>query len=260
MTRQFTFDPGQRWRTAEGPTDNLDLITYEYTGTGRLKSYHQEPTPEAPEVQAAYSYDSVGQRTRSVVTIGEGESQVLTSTDFTYAGLALQRLEATQTGGLHPGTWSLTYLYDEYGKPYAGVYRSPQTSTTPTVFTLITSDRGDVLALLDAEGSPFAAYRYDAWGNPLGEGTHAPGLWAQETSLVSGTLAAEIAGRQVLRYAGYCFDSESGPLLPLRPALRPSHQAVPLEGSLSQRRGAERVWVLSGEPGGAHRSQRSCDR
>ncbi len=135
---------------------------------------------------------------------------MLTSTDFTYAGLALQRLEGTQTGGLHPGTWSLTYLYDEYGKPYAGVYRSPQTSTTPTVFTLITSDRGDVLALLDAEGSPFAAYRYDAWGNPLGEGTHAPGLWAQETSLVSGTLAAEIAGRQVLRYAGYCFDSESG--------------------------------------------------
>ena len=35
---------------------------------------------------------------------------------------------------------------------------------------MITTDRGDVVELLDANGDPFAAYRYDAWGNPLGAG------------------------------------------------------------------------------------------
>jgi RHS repeat-associated protein len=78
------------------------------------------------------------------------------------------------------------------------------------VFALLTTDRGDVVSLLDAEGTPFAAYRYDAWGNPLGEGNLGTGIWTQETTLVSVDLAAQISERQVLRYAGYCYDSESG--------------------------------------------------
>jgi len=62
----------------------------------------------------------------------------------------------------------------------------------------------------DTAGNPFAAYRYDAWGSPQGEGTYATGIWTQSTSLVSSTLAGQIASRQVLRYAGYPYDGESG--------------------------------------------------
>ncbi len=51
------------------------------------------------------------------------------------------------------------YVYDEAGKPYAGVYRD-DAIPTPEVFTLVTSDRGDVLSLLDRNGVPFAAHRY----------------------------------------------------------------------------------------------------
>jgi RHS repeat-associated protein len=72
-----------------------------------------------------------------------------------------------------------------------------------------------VVALLDQNGNPFAAYRYDAWGNPLGEGNVGAGIWAQatvlgETTVISAELATEIAQLQVLRYASYCYDSESG--------------------------------------------------
>jgi RHS repeat-associated protein len=67
-----------------------------------------------------------------------------------------------------------------------------------------------VVELLDANGNPFAAYRYDAWGNPLGEGNVGAGLWSQGTTGITAELATTIAERQVLRYAGYCFDSESG--------------------------------------------------
>jgi RHS repeat-associated protein len=158
-------------------------------------------------VHGTYSYDSVGQRKRSVVT----KAGVQTTTDFTYTGLTLHKLEATQAGGTAPENWTITYLYDEYGKPYAGVYRDGAASV-PVVFGLVTTDRGDVVELLDADGSPFAAYRYDAWGNPLGAGTDgAVGMWWQTTALISDpNLAKAISERQVLRYAGYCYDQESG--------------------------------------------------
>jgi hypothetical protein len=89
--RQFTFDSGKRWRTSEGPTDNPNLITYAYTGTGRFAGYTRLATPDSPRVTAQYTYDSVGQRTKSLVTVGEGESPEVTATDFSYVGLALQQ-------------------------------------------------------------------------------------------------------------------------------------------------------------------------
>ncbi len=67
-----------------------------------------------------------------------------------------------------------------------------------------------MLELLDADGDPFAAYRYDEWGNPTGAGSHATGIWTASTSLISTQLAGEIASRQILRYASYAWDAESG--------------------------------------------------
>jgi len=107
-------------------------------------------------------------------------------------------------------SWRIDYLYDEDGAPYGGVYRSPHNSSSPTFFSMITTDRGDVVELLDRDGDAFAAYRYDEWGNPLGSGSHAPGIWTQATNLIDATTAGEIADRQILRYAGYAYDAESG--------------------------------------------------
>ena len=140
----------------------------------------------------------------------------VTTTDFTYTGLTLRKLSGAKTQGETSESWSITYLYDEYGKPYAGVYRDttgvPANWPAPVVFGLVITDRGDVVSLLDANGDPFAAYRYDAWGSPLGPGTDgATGMWWQATaSITDANLAKTISERQVLRYAGYCFDSESG--------------------------------------------------
>lgn len=67
----------------------------------------------------------------------------------------------------------------------------------------VTSDRGDVVELLDTNGNAFAAYRYDAWGNPTS-------TTSQATSLITAALASNISTRQLLRYASYCYDAESG--------------------------------------------------
>jgi RHS repeat-associated protein len=214
----FLFDSGKRWRTVEAPTNSEtdpDRTTFAYTGTGRLAKYVKYADGEE-SVQGEYTYDAVGQRARSEVTIGAAGSPK-TTTDFTYTGLTLHKLEAEQKqAGTTLAKWTITYLYDEYGKPYASVYRDttgePANWPAPVVFGLVTTDRGDVVELLDASGEPFAAYRYDAWGNPLGAGTDgAAGMWWQTTALITDVnLAEAIAQRQVLRYAGYCYDSESG--------------------------------------------------
>jgi RHS repeat-associated protein len=112
------------------------------------------------------------------------------------------RLLSLSTQRSDTATWSVTYLYDGSGDPYAGLYRGSDAGSA-TLFATVTNDRGDVLELLDAAGSPFAAYRYDAFGAPLSSATTA-------TALVSAALAASIAARQPLRYAGYAFDAESG--------------------------------------------------
>ncbi len=79
---------------------------------------------------------------------------------------------------------------------------------------MVTTDRGDVAELLDAYGQPFAAYRYDAWGNPQASGGSGTGIWWQQTThdqqtVIDASVAEKIAKRQVLRYASYCYDSES---------------------------------------------------
>jgi RHS repeat-associated protein len=150
---------------------------------------------------ATYTYDGAGQRTKSVVTVGS----TTTTTSWAYEGLGLMYLSAVQGST----TWRIDYLCDEESVPFGGVYRSPASSTSPTYFTLVTSDRGDTVELCDADGAAFAAYRYDAWGLPQGEGNFTTGVWTQSTSLVNSTLAGQIATRQVLRYAGYVWDAES---------------------------------------------------
>ena len=74
------------------------------------------------------------------------------------------------------------------------------------------NERDDVWVceLLDANGNAFAAYHYDAWGLPQGSGTYATGIWTASTSLINSTLAGQIASEQVLRYASYVYDPESG--------------------------------------------------
>jgi len=209
--RYYFFNPDDKWRTVQAPTDNqsdLNREQFAYTGTGRLQTYTKY-TSGSISLQGAYTYDAQGQRTKSVVGPPVG---LITTTEYAYSGLLLQSLSASQVG-TGATTWKITYLYDEYGRPYGGVYRSPATSASPVFFGMVLTDRGDVVELLDAAGNPFAAYRYDAWGNPQGLGTDndGSGLWYQTTTLItSSTLAKAIAQRQPLRYASYCYDSESG--------------------------------------------------
>jgi len=120
------------------------------------------------------------------------------TTDFTYDGITLLALSAQQGT---TATWTVTYLYDEDTRPYAGVYTAAGVST-PVTFLIATNDRGDVVALTNTEGAWFCRYTYDPYGRVLAQTTQAAGA-------VTATLASQIATRQVLRYASYAYEAHS---------------------------------------------------
>ena len=55
--------------------------------------------------------------------------------------------------------------------------------------------QGDVVALIDANGTQMVEYGYDAWGNPISK---------------TGSLAATIGTLNPFRYRGYVYDEETG--------------------------------------------------
>ncbi len=197
-TTVYGWDTTNAWRTSQGPSATPNQIQYAYNAQGRMKSY----TNSATGVSASYTYDAAGQRTQSVVTVGG----VTTTTTWVYDGLTLLSQQVVQGSN----SWRIDYLYNEDGTPIGGAYRSPANSTSPTFFAMITNSHGDVCELLDSGGNAFAAYHYDAWGLPQGTGSYATGIWTASTSLITSTLAGQIASEQVLRYASYVYDSESG--------------------------------------------------
>ena len=174
---------GRRIRQASGSV----ITTYIWDAASRLTGWQRGTS------NATYSYDAAGQRTRAVVT----RAGATTTTDYVYDGIVLRSLVATQGAS----NWRLAYLYDEEGRPYAGVYTSG--TAGPVTFLIATSDRGDVVALTNMAGLRFAHYTYDPYGNVLSATSNTVG------GSINAAVAAAIAERQPLRYAGYVYDAHS---------------------------------------------------
>ncbi len=202
LLESYVYDPAQGARRSQTRSGEA-AVTYTYTGQQGLATYSKPAGAQggAAAIGADYTYDATGQRLHSSVSKTLAGVTSSTETTWTYSGTTLLSFDTTQSGGT-ASAWKITYLYDDESRPYAGVYRS--NGASPVVFGIVTTDRGDVVALTDAHGDPFASYRYDPWGRPLG----AP--ITQGTGSVSSALAAEIAWRQVLRYVGYVYDAETG--------------------------------------------------
>ncbi len=187
--RTYGYDPATGACVSEKPSGGATTTVYTWSG-GPLAGYSDSSRGST----ATYTYDANGQRTRSVVSTAGGT----TSTDYVYQGLTLLSLSATSSGN---ASYTMDYLYDGSGRPYAGFYRD-ETTAAAVAFDIVTTDRGDVAELAAANGTAFALYRYDPWGNSLSTSISAGSMVA--------TLATVISARQPLRYAGYAYDSESG--------------------------------------------------
>ena len=161
-----------------------DEATYECTRCGYIYTEESIPIPTLPDPP--------------VVQYGEGEEpaeasaasqQALVPTvteehSYIYAGGML--LRETITSG--NSTETLDFRYDNLGYPYALIYNNGSTTAT---YYYITNLQGDVMYLVDSNGSQAAAYTYDPYGKIL-------------------SATGAMAEINPLRYRGYYYDSETG--------------------------------------------------
>ena len=157
---------------------------------------------------AAISYDAIGNPLSDgtwTYTWAKGRqlqsmSKSGKTVSFTYNedGLRVQKV-ATSTGTtkytLHgknivhmtSSSNTLHFFYDAQNKPAVVLFNG-------TAYAYLYNLQGDVIALVDANGSKVVEYKYDAWGRPLSK---------------AGTLATTLGTLQPFRYRGYAYDEET---------------------------------------------------
>ena len=82
---------------------------------------------------------------------------------------------------------TLHFFYDAQNKPTVVLFNG-------TAYAYLYNLQGDVIALVDANGSKVVEYKYDAWGKPTSK---------------SGSLANTLGTLNPFRYRGYIFDEET---------------------------------------------------
>lgn len=121
---------------------------------------------------AQFSYDHNGLRVKKVVNG--------TTTNYILNGKNVVHL--TQ------GSYDLHFFYDAQDKPAMVRFNNVD-------YFYVYNLQGDVVAIVDTNGSSMVTYSYDAWGNPISK---------------TGTLAATLGTVNPFRYRGYVYDEETG--------------------------------------------------
>ena len=86
------------------------------------------------------------------------------------------------------GSNSLHFFYDASNKPAIVDFNG-------TKYAYVHNLQGDIVAILDSNGSIVVQYKYDAWGKPISK---------------TGSMASTLGTVQPFRYRGYVYDDETG--------------------------------------------------
>ena len=127
-----------------------------------------------------YAYDMAG--VRSSKQVGD--------TTYTYTTLSGKVMRQQW------GNKSLEFVYDDGNQPFAMIYND---GSTTTLYYYVLNAQGDVIALLNANGTLAASYNYGAWGNYSVHG-------ADGKKTTDATFIGHI---NPLRYRGYYYDRET---------------------------------------------------
>ena len=120
----------------------------------------------------SYSYNKDGLRTAKTVSG--------TTTSYTYQGSLLMAQQSTGK--------NLYFSYDSTGKAVSVNYNG-------TEYCYLRNGQGDIVGLLDGNGTKVVSYSYDSWGKLIS---------------TEGTLASTLGIDNPLRYRGYYYDVETG--------------------------------------------------
>lgn len=210
-TYRYTYDASGNIQTARtytvSPNGNealIDETTYQYVN-GILCGY-----ASSTKGNVTYQTDQMGNPTViGFDTLTWGEGRMLTGirrnaqnyTAYTYNADGLRAVKAVVKNGITTNThyvWgdnglaaaitgnqTVVVLYDAEGE-------SVGFSVNETVYTYVKNFQGDVIRILDEDGTAVVSYTYDPWGVPT----------------VSGD--ADLAAINPCSYRGYYYDQETG--------------------------------------------------
>lgn len=155
-------------------------ITYDTIGnpltcdgwTFTWKAGHMLNSMVKTGTNAQFTYDHNGLRVKKVVNG--------VTTNYTLNGKNIVHM--TQSSNV------LHFFYDAHGKPAMVRFNG-------TDYFYIYNLQGDVVAMIDANGTQVVEYNYDAWGKPLSK---------------TGSMADTLGTVNPFRYRGYVYDEETG--------------------------------------------------
>ena len=168
-------------RTSDLPSSGNPVTYYngkDYTFTWTKGRQLASATVDGKQV--SYTYDMSGVRT----------SKTVNGTTYNYTTLSGKVMRQTW------GNKSLEFVYDDGNQPFAMIYNDGSTST---LYYYVLNAQGDVIALLNANGTLAASYNYGAWGNYSVHG-------ADGKKTTDATFIGHI---NPLRYRGYYYDRET---------------------------------------------------
>ena len=168
-------------RTSDVPSSGNPITYYngkDYTFTWTKGRQLASATVDGKQV--SYTYDMSGIRT----------SKTVNGTTYNYTTLSGKVMRQQW------GSKSLEFVYDDGNQPFAMIYND---GSTTTLYYYVLNAQGDVIALLNANGTLAASYNYGAWGN----------YSVHDDKGAKITKASFIGHINPLRYRGYYYDRET---------------------------------------------------
>ena len=199
-TTVYGWDTTNAWRTSQGPSGNPTQIQYAYNAQGRMASYANSATGDLRHLHLRCRRPAH----QSAVTVSGGT----TTTNWVYDGHHPDEPHGVSRARA-PGESTTSTTRTAPLSAASTARRRP--APRPIYFTMITNSRGDVCRAARRQRQRLRRLPLRRLGSASGRGQlRDRHLDAASTSLISSTLAGQIASRQVLRYAGYVYDPESG--------------------------------------------------
>ena len=185
-------------KTSDLPTSGNPVTYYngkDYTFTWTKGRQLASATVDGKQV--SYTYDMSGVRSgKQVYTTSNQRTTTYTYT--TLSGKVMRQQWETRNSDdtVYQAMQSLEFVYDDGNQPFAMIYKHGQTTE---LYYYVLNAQGDVIALLNADGTLVASYNYGAWGNYSVHG-------ADGKKTTDPTFIGHI---NPLRYRGYYYDRET---------------------------------------------------